>query len=172
MGRRLRPPQGGGGTSARCSVVGRRRNPPVHHARIFLRARWVGEKWIRSLAMSIIARYVCMGHKQLSPTAVWEINDAATAFTHGREQSKRAKHYQMKVTFLNEQHQRGVFGHKRKLGRRSNWVTSLPKLSRTMIFSLPEHMNGVRPPTIYVIEEGGLRSKHKRDRLLGRSFDA
>ena len=71
-----------------------------------------------------------LGQEQLSPTTVWEDNNAAIALAHGKEQSKRAKHYQMKVAFLNEQHQRGVFsyekvGTKEQLG--DQFTKALPR---------------------------------------------
>ena len=52
-----------------------------------------------------------LDQEQLSPTTVWEDNNAAIALAHGKEQPKRDKYYQMKVAFLNEQHQRGVFSY-------------------------------------------------------------
>jgi hypothetical protein len=50
-----------------------------------------------------------LGQSQISPSVVYEDNNAAIALAHGKEQSKRAKHYQMKVAFLNEQFKKGVF---------------------------------------------------------------
>ena len=45
----------------------------------------------------------------MSPSVVYEDNNAAIALAHGKGQSKRAKHYQLKVAFLNEQFKHGAF---------------------------------------------------------------
>mmetsp|Transcript_12408 Transcript_12408/g.14957 ORF Transcript_12408/g.14957 Transcript_12408/m.14957 type:complete len:99 (-) Transcript_12408:478-774(-) len=50
-----------------------------------------------------------LGHEQKCPTVMYEDNNAAIAFAVRREQSKRTKHYQMKVHFLSEQNQFGIF---------------------------------------------------------------
>ena len=50
-----------------------------------------------------------LGHEQKYPTAVFEDNAAAIAFSEKREQSKRTKHYQMKVHFLSEQQELGIY---------------------------------------------------------------
>ena len=50
-----------------------------------------------------------LGQGQHDPSVVYEDNVAAIALAHGSEQSKRAKHYQMKVHFLNEKFRSGVF---------------------------------------------------------------
>jgi len=50
-----------------------------------------------------------LGHEQKYPTAVFEDNAAAIAFSEKREQSKRTKHYQMKVQFLSEQQELGIY---------------------------------------------------------------
>lgn len=54
-----------------------------------------------------------LGQEQRDPSVVYEDNVAAIAMAHGKEQSKRAKHYQMKVHFLNEKYLNGVFVYKK-----------------------------------------------------------
>ena len=71
-----------------------------------------------------------LGHEQEDPSTVYEDNVAAISLAHGKEQSKRAKHYQIKVHFLNEQFKRGVFeymkiGTKEQLG--DVWTKGLPR---------------------------------------------
>ena len=44
---------------------------------------------------------------------VYEDNAAAIALGHGNEQSKRSKHYAIKVAFLNEKYKEGVFAYKK-----------------------------------------------------------
>ena len=44
-----------------------------------------------------------LGFEQVEPSPVFEDNNCAISLAHGKEQSKRARHYQMKVHFLNEQ---------------------------------------------------------------------
>ena len=99
-----------------------------------------------------------LGQEQLSPTTVWEDNNAAIALAHGKEQSKRAKHYQMKVAFLNEQHQRGVFSFE-KVGTKEQLGDQFTKALPRDDFCRYRDWMGVRPPTTSVVEEGGLRSK-------------
>jgi hypothetical protein len=50
-----------------------------------------------------------LGQEQVEPSIVYEDNNAAISLAHGKEQSKRAKHYQLKVHFLNEQFRNGTF---------------------------------------------------------------
>ena len=52
-----------------------------------------------------------LGLEQNRPTPIYEDNTAAIALTHGKEQSKRAKHYKIKVHFLNDQYKRGTFAY-------------------------------------------------------------
>ena len=54
-----------------------------------------------------------LGEEQLEPSIVYEDNNAAISLAHGKEQSKRSKHYQLKVHFLNEQYARGVFAYEK-----------------------------------------------------------
>lgn len=50
-----------------------------------------------------------LGQEQEDPSIIYEDNNAAISLAHGKEQSKRAKHYQLKVHFLNEQFKNGTF---------------------------------------------------------------
>mmetsp|Transcript_64699 Transcript_64699/g.111136 ORF Transcript_64699/g.111136 Transcript_64699/m.111136 type:complete len:188 (+) Transcript_64699:812-1375(+) len=50
-----------------------------------------------------------LGQEQVDPSVVYEDNNAAILLAHGKEQPKRAKHYQLKVHFLNEQFKNGTF---------------------------------------------------------------
>jgi hypothetical protein len=43
-----------------------------------------------------------LGQEQVEPPIVYEDNNAATSLAHDKEQSKRAKHYQLKAHFPNE----------------------------------------------------------------------
>ena len=99
-----------------------------------------------------------LGQEQLSPTTVWEDNNAAIALAHGKEQSKRAKHYQMKVAFLNEQHQRGVFSYE-KVGTKEQLGDQFTKALPRDDFCRYRDWMGVRPPVTFFNEEGGSRSK-------------
>jgi len=53
-----------------------------------------------------------LGLEQQGPSIIYEDNNAAISLAHGKEQSKRSKHHQLKVHFLNEQYARGVFVYK------------------------------------------------------------
>jgi hypothetical protein len=52
-----------------------------------------------------------LGLLQHGPTVVYEDNNAAIAMAKNEEQSKRSKHYQLKVRFLQDQFQRGIFSY-------------------------------------------------------------
>jgi hypothetical protein len=52
-----------------------------------------------------------LGFEQVGPSSVFEDNNCAISLVHGKEQSKRARHYQMKVHFLNEQVELGTFAY-------------------------------------------------------------
>ena len=54
-----------------------------------------------------------LGQEQREPSIVYEDNAAAIALGHGNEQSKRSKHYAIKVAFLNEKYKEGVFAYKK-----------------------------------------------------------
>ena len=67
--------------------------------------------------------------EQRGPSTIYEDNNAAISLAHGKEQSKRAKHYQLKVHFLNEQYKRGIFAYEK--------VETKKMLADTMTKSLP-----------------------------------
>jgi hypothetical protein len=50
-----------------------------------------------------------LGFTQHDPTVVFEDNQAAIAMAQGTENAKRAKHYQLKVCFLQEQRELGEY---------------------------------------------------------------
>jgi hypothetical protein len=54
-----------------------------------------------------------LGQEQVGPSVVYEDNNAAISLAHGKEQSKRSRHYQLKVHFLNEQFKRGTFAYEK-----------------------------------------------------------
>jgi hypothetical protein len=60
---------------------------------------------------------------------VYEDNNAAISLAHGKEQSKRAKHYQLKVHFLNEQFKKGTFAYEK--------VTTKEQLADAFTKALP-----------------------------------
>jgi hypothetical protein len=86
---------------------------------------------------------------------VWEDNNAAIALAHGKEQSKRAKHYQLKFAFLNEQHQRGVLSYE-KVGTKGQLGGHFTKALPRDDFCRYRDWMGVRPPLSPVVQEGGL----------------
>ena len=53
------------------------------------------------------------GPRESSPSLMYEDNNAAIIISHGKEQSKRSKHYQDNVHFLNEAHQNEVFAYEK-----------------------------------------------------------
>ena len=86
-----------------------------------------------------------LGEEQVGPSIIFEDNVAAIALAHGKEQSKRAKHYQIKVHFLNEQFQNGTFAYHKvgtKLQLGDVWTKSLPRDD----FCKFRDWMGVRPP--------------------------
>ena len=61
---------------------------------------------------------------------MYEDNNAAISLAHGKEQSKRAKHYQLKVHFLNEQFRNGTFSFEKvgtKLQLADAFTKALPR---------------------------------------------
>ena len=54
-----------------------------------------------------------LGQEQREPSVVWEDNMAAISLGHGSEQSKRSKHYALKVAFLNEKYKEGIFAYQK-----------------------------------------------------------
>ena len=67
-----------------------------------------------------------LGQEQVDPSIVYEDNNAAISLAHGKEQSKRAKHYQLKVHFLNEQFKNGTFAFE-KVGTKSQLADAFTK---------------------------------------------
>jgi hypothetical protein len=70
-----------------------------------------------------------LGQEQINPSTVYEDNNAAISLAHGKEQSKRAKHYQLKVHFLNEQFKKGTFAYEK--------VTTKEQLADAFTKALP-----------------------------------
>jgi hypothetical protein len=71
-----------------------------------------------------------LGQEQVEPSIVYEDNNAAISLAHGKEQSKRAKHYQLKVHFLNEQFKNGTFSFEKvgtKLQLADAFTKALPR---------------------------------------------
>jgi hypothetical protein len=71
-----------------------------------------------------------LGQEQAEPSIVYEDNNAAISLAHGKEQSKRAKHYQLKVHFLNEQFKNGTFSFEKvgtKLQLADAFTKALPR---------------------------------------------
>ena len=70
-----------------------------------------------------------LGHEQVGPSFIYEDNNAAISLAHGKEQSKRAKHYQLKVHFLNQQFSERTFAYEK--------VTTKDQLADAFTKSLP-----------------------------------
>jgi len=86
-----------------------------------------------------------LGFEQLLPSVVYEDNNAAISLAHGREQSKRSKHYQMKVHFLNDQYQRGEFAYE-KVGTSDQLADAFTKALPRESFTKFREWMGVGPP--------------------------
>ena len=87
-----------------------------------------------------------LGQVQDSPSVVYEDNNAAIAIAHGKEQSKRSKHYQLKVHFLGEQHKRGVFSYV-KVGTKEQLADVFTKALPRDDFTRYRTWMGVKPPS-------------------------
>ena len=94
-----------------------------------------------------------LGQEQTSPSTVFEDNNAAIALAHNKEQSKRAKHYQMKVHFLNEQLKRGVFSYVR-VDTRNQLADCFTKALPRDDFARYRDMMGVKLPSVQVVSDG------------------
>ena len=70
-----------------------------------------------------------LGREQQQPTIVYEDNQAAVKLTAMPEQSKRAKHYQMKVHFLKGMVKNGVY--------RYIWISTHDQVADGMTKCLP-----------------------------------
>ena len=86
-----------------------------------------------------------LGQDQGGPSVVYEDNNAAIALAHGREQSKRAKHYQLKVHFLNDSFVKGVFAYE-KVATKEQLADAFTKALPRDDFSKYRQWMGVRPP--------------------------
>ena len=89
--------------------------------------------------------YEELGVKSDGPSTVYEDNVACISLAHGSQQSKRAKHYQLKVHFLNEKFNDGTFAFEK--------VRTADQLSDALTKSLPRESfcryrdwMGVKPP--------------------------
>ena len=72
---------------------------------------------------------LCETFEQQQPTLVYEDNQAAVKLTAMPEQSKRAKHYQMKVHFLKDMVKNGVY--------RYIWISTQDQVADGMTKCLP-----------------------------------
>jgi hypothetical protein len=86
-----------------------------------------------------------LGQDQGGPSVVYEDNNAAIALAHGREQSKRAKHYQLKVHFLNDSFVKGVFAYE-KVATKEQLADVFTKALPRDDFCKYRQWMGVRPP--------------------------
>ena len=69
-----------------------------------------------------------LGQEQVEPSLAYEDSNVVIPLAHGKEQSKRAKHYQLKVHFLNEQFKNGTFAfEKEKVGTKSQLADAFTK---------------------------------------------
>jgi hypothetical protein len=87
-----------------------------------------------------------LGQIQDGPSVVYEDNQAAISLAHNNEQSKRAKHYQLKVAFLSDQHKRGVFRYV-KVGTKAQLADSMTKALPRDDFVRFRDWMGVRLPS-------------------------
>lgn len=85
-----------------------------------------------------------LGCEAKYPTVMYEDNNAALAFSTKGEQSKRTKHYQMKVHFLSEQYQLGTYSMK-KVPTNSQLADTFTKALPVNTFELYRDWMGVRP---------------------------
>jgi hypothetical protein len=96
-----------------------------------------------------------LGVEQGGPSIVFEDNQAAIALAHGKEQSKKAKHYQMKVHFLSDQYKRKVFVFQ-QVDTKSQLADAFTKPLPRDDFLRYRHWMRVRPPP--VAAEGAVSS--------------
>jgi len=82
---------------------------------------------------------------QDSPSVVFEDNNAAIALAHGKEQSKRSRHYQIKVAFLSEQQRNGIFSYV-KVGTKEQLGDAFTKALPREDFVRYREWMGVLPP--------------------------
>ena len=86
-----------------------------------------------------------LGMKSDVPSTVFEDNVACISLAHGSQQSKRAKHYQLKVHFLNEKFKDGTFAFE-KVGTADQLSDALTKSLPRETFCRFRDWMGVLPP--------------------------
>ena len=86
-----------------------------------------------------------LGQEQRGPSIVYEDNNAAISLAHGKEQSKRAKHYQLKVHFLYDQYSKGIFAYE-KVGTKEQLADAFTKALPRDEFCRYREWMGVHPP--------------------------
>ena len=86
-----------------------------------------------------------LGNEQHGPSVVFEDNNAAISIAHGKEQSKRSKHYQIKVHFLNEAYKSGIFAYE-KVPTKEMLADAFTKSLPREDFSKYRGWMGVNPP--------------------------
>ena len=86
-----------------------------------------------------------LGMKSVGPSTVFEDNVACISLAHGSQQSKRAKHYQLKVHFLNEKFNDGTFAFE-KVGTTDQLSDALTKSLPRESFCRYRNWMGVKPP--------------------------
>jgi hypothetical protein len=86
-----------------------------------------------------------LGQSQSGPSVVYEDNNAAISLAHGKEQSKRSKHYQLKVHFLNDMFTKGVFAYE-KVGTKFQLADVFTKALPRDDFCRYREWMGVMPP--------------------------
>jgi hypothetical protein len=100
-----------------------------------------------------------LGFTQLNPTVVYEDNQAAIAMAQGTENAKRAKHYQLKVCFLQEMRELGEYVYSK--------VSTDEQLADTFTKALPRDkfkylraQLGVNPSSITAEQPGASLARH------------
>ena len=86
-----------------------------------------------------------LGMESVGPSTVYEDNVACISLAHGSQQSKRAKHYQLKVHFLNEKFNDGTFAFE-KVGTTEQLGDALTKSLPRESFCRYRDWMGVKPP--------------------------
>ena len=96
-----------------------------------------------------------LGQEQCGPSLVYEDNNAAISLAHGKEQSKRSKHYQLKVHFLNDTFTKGVFAFE-KVGTKFQLADVFTKaLPRDDFCRYRDWMGVISPPCVSNVETVG-----------------
>ena len=85
-----------------------------------------------------------LGFEQVGPSKIYEDNNAAISLAHGKEQSKRAKHYALKVHFLNEEYELGTFEYE-KVGTKDQLSDAFTKALPRDDFQKFRQWMGVQP---------------------------